>query len=215
VIAALLYASIGIPIALVVGYGLTLGGSSGMGARIVGSTFVAMVAMAGGIMASPIALPGGTVWWWVLALGALVGAIVPYAMPQPVDDAGKVRAMPRLREAVVGVQLVLALCVVGVLLVAVSNAEGISGIVLPALIVPFTAVIVAGVAYWHAVRWPVVLADVLLFLFAFLAGREELASPYWSEEPVRLLAAVGIALLTGFSVIAALLPPHQREPATI
>lgn len=54
-----------------------------------------------------------------------------------------------------------------------------------------------------------------LFLFAFFAARGELASPDWSDEPLRLLALAGIALLTGFSVIAALLPPGPTKPAAI
>jgi hypothetical protein len=213
--AALVYVSVGIPIALVIALGLSLGGSSGMSARIAGCALVALVATIGGSASWPIAMAGGTLWWWALLLVALVGAVVPLQAAQGIVDAGTTRRMPRWRDAVVGVQAVLALCVVVLLMVALSNAEGISGIVLPLLLVPFATVVVAGIAYWRAVRWPVILANVPLFLFAFLVGREELTSPYWGEEPERLLMAVGIALLTGFSVVAALLPPKSIEPATI
>lgn len=213
--AALVYVSVGIPIALIVAFGLSLGGSSGMGARIVGCALVATVATIGGFVTWPIAIAGGTLWWWALLLVALMGAVVPLHAAQASVDPETPRGMPRLRNAVVGVQAVLAVCVLGLLMVALSNAEGISGILLPVLLVPFTAVVVAGIAYWRAVRWPVVLANVPLFLFALLVGRVELTSPFWGEEPERLLIAVGIVLLTGFSVVASLLPPKPIEAATI
>jgi hypothetical protein len=176
-IAALVYLSIGIPVALIVAFGLSLVGSSGMKVRVVGCALVAYMAMSGWFAALPIAVPGGTLWWLLLLAVALVGAVSPWRTAQPVVEARTIRGMPRLREAVVGAQAVLAVCVVGVLMIALSNAHGISGIGLPILLVPFTAVVVAGIAYQRAVRWPVVLVNVPLFLFAFLAAREELASP--------------------------------------
>jgi hypothetical protein len=206
--ASIVYASFGVPVALLVVVGLNLG-AAGRFALIAAGVLIAILAVVGGFTQWPIELPGGTLWWWALLVVALIG-VAMVLIESSMSDAPGIRRTPRVREAVVGAQVMLGLGVIGLFFIALENAHGISGMFVPILFIPFAAVLTAGAAYWQGVRWPVVIVDTPLFLFAVAAGREELGSPSWQDEPAGLMALVVVAVLTAMSVVAAVIPPSSR-----